>query len=152
MRRTVSEHEVYSGMKIWGLVQVIRLRQKNSVQFTPSLLKVLDYPLSKRCVCTLCSKHSISITPSSTIRKLSRFTRELMRKLCYPINFDAIASAIVVFAISHCKVSDFWRVVKPPALRFCRCRTSCAVQAERVPIFRVTLPQQSMNRHDGMPR
>lgn len=41
------------------------------------------------------------------IFKFSRFTKELMRKLCYPNMFDAPDSTGAIFAILRCKDTNF---------------------------------------------
>ena len=41
------------------------------------------------------------------ILKITRFTIELMRKLCYPILFMRLALQSLIFAILRCKVTKF---------------------------------------------
>lgn len=53
------------------------------------------------------------------ILKFSRFTKELMRKLCYPNMFDAPNSTGTIFAIYAAKILIFNEVVKTEFRRRC---------------------------------
>ena len=59
---------------------------------------------------TLCSKHSI-ISRQARYCRFSRFTKELMRKLCYPILLDTIGSPIAYlcyFTVQRYEILSRW--------------------------------------------